>query len=177
MIKKITSIIAMIVLAFSVNNITAMAYVSPTASTVKPSEKTYYYNTSTYGTISADISFDDNTLKLSASSKKGYTFVEWDIPNSFILSGKYTLKDSELVLNFKTFNTSDFKNIKAYFKDSSGKIHTLSFEQVKNIDSPDTSDSSSTLLISLVALSGILVLSCGSSSILYLVERRKEKVK
>lgn len=177
MIKKITSVIVMVVLAISVSNITAMAYISPTASTVKPSEKTHYYNTSAYGNISADISFDNNTLKLSASPKKGYTFVEWDIPNSFILADKHSLKDSEIVLSFKIFNTSDFKNIKAYFKDSSDKIYTLSFYQTKNTDSPDTSDTSNTLLISLLALSGILVLSCGGSGILYLAEKRKEKVK
>lgn len=177
MIKKITSVIVTIALVILVNNITAMAYASPTASTIKPSGKTHYYNTSIYGNISADISFNNNTLKLSASPKKGYAFVEWDIPNSFTLVDKYSLKDSEIILSFKTFNTSDFKNIKAYFEDSSDKIYTLSFYQTENIDSPDTSDTSNILLISLLTLSGILVLSCGGSGILYLAEKRKEKVK
>lgn len=124
--KKIINVFLVLFLASFIFSTSVSAAVSPTAEVIPSSVSVTYLNKGECGSIKTEVYKDENKIILKATVKKGYNFVQWEIPDIFELDENSSIEDEKIILYYEgTISKSDIKQISAQFKDKNDKKYFL----------------------------------------------------
>lgn len=177
--KKIFSIFLVLVLTLSVFSISASAAVSPTAEVIESSINSNYFSENTYGSIKTKVYENENKIVLKVTAKEGYTFSEWEIPDTFELDENSSITDECITLFYEgNITEADIEEITASFENIDGELCYLSVISKESVSNSSSSVSPTTSDIPYFNIeNGIMLLICCIASVLVtlIVYKKKEK--